>query len=495
MESGIAAAVAVVRPKRHCWECLRRRLVCDGTHPSCKRCQMSSIDCPGYGHKKPLRWVEPGKKSRKRLSKEKPAPGSSLVNLEQVNKQAQSTRESVSQHQIPRNSMAVAVPNFQPRSDANNSWILPNLQKVDQLTPNAFISNIPLEMVRDMPPAITHALACIALDHRLHQLPETDKPSIGTVTVRDRLLEHRGAALRAISELLGNAKARISDLAVGSILFFMSVDNRVSPSHWRVHYDGVTKLIQLAGGPSRLFRPIPHLQTAILSYIIMGVMGNTTSPAHNLAWPRLHLQHLDSVAVLYEHGFYPTLFCPAELFLAIVRINSLRHEVANHYFIGDSPQVKAEEILWQIQQHNPASWAASVPSGSGLITVSSIHQSAVTIYCVSSLQSLGVLPNSAALRSLLKWHKQRLGMLLKESLGSIALRHISMKFIAWPLVVFGMKANAEDRKFVKEELAHIAYDIGSYLPMLAGSVLSEFWRSEATGWDDCFQTPFIFINT
>jgi len=49
--------------KRHCWECLRRCVVCDFTEPACKRCSASDTVCPGYGDVKPtrLRWLEPGR--------------------------------------------------------------------------------------------------------------------------------------------------------------------------------------------------------------------------------------------------------------------------------------------------------------------------------------------------------------------------------------------------------------------------------------------------
>ena len=45
----------------HCWECRRRRLVCDSTKPVCKKCQLARIVCPGYDEKQPLRWLKPGK--------------------------------------------------------------------------------------------------------------------------------------------------------------------------------------------------------------------------------------------------------------------------------------------------------------------------------------------------------------------------------------------------------------------------------------------------
>ena len=71
-EHGAAAAVTPVdRP--HCWECRRRRLVCDGAQPVCTKCRSARIVCPGYADKKPLTWLAPGQvMSRTRRKK---APG------------------------------------------------------------------------------------------------------------------------------------------------------------------------------------------------------------------------------------------------------------------------------------------------------------------------------------------------------------------------------------------------------------------------------------
>ena len=42
---------------RQCWECLKRRLVCDRNVPQCKKCGKAGKECPGYGDVKPLQWV------------------------------------------------------------------------------------------------------------------------------------------------------------------------------------------------------------------------------------------------------------------------------------------------------------------------------------------------------------------------------------------------------------------------------------------------------
>ena len=65
-------ANATRKATRQCWECLKRRLVCDYTMPHCNKCVKKGRECPGYDAKKPLQWVETGKiTSRKRTKPSK----------------------------------------------------------------------------------------------------------------------------------------------------------------------------------------------------------------------------------------------------------------------------------------------------------------------------------------------------------------------------------------------------------------------------------------
>lgn len=48
----------VASPKS-CWQCAKRRLVCDLAKPGCKKCATHGVECPGY-ETKPLQWMQPG---------------------------------------------------------------------------------------------------------------------------------------------------------------------------------------------------------------------------------------------------------------------------------------------------------------------------------------------------------------------------------------------------------------------------------------------------
>lgn len=67
-------------PARHCWECLRRDIACDGTYPVCKTCAGKEVVCPGYDNTKPLRWLTPGKVTS-RTGRKKKCPSTKTGNL------------------------------------------------------------------------------------------------------------------------------------------------------------------------------------------------------------------------------------------------------------------------------------------------------------------------------------------------------------------------------------------------------------------------------
>ena len=65
---------------RQCWECFRRRLVCDRTLPLCGKCTKTGKKCPGYSDQKPLQWVEPGRVTiRPKKKKKECRPATSAI--------------------------------------------------------------------------------------------------------------------------------------------------------------------------------------------------------------------------------------------------------------------------------------------------------------------------------------------------------------------------------------------------------------------------------
>lgn len=59
---------------RQCWECSKRRLVCDCTLPHCRKCQKAGRQCSGYDDTKPLQWVQTGMVTSRRRKKKDNSP-------------------------------------------------------------------------------------------------------------------------------------------------------------------------------------------------------------------------------------------------------------------------------------------------------------------------------------------------------------------------------------------------------------------------------------
>nr|KMM71528.1 hypothetical protein CPAG_07835 [Coccidioides posadasii RMSCC 3488] len=47
-------------PSQQCYICRKRRIRCDSTKPSCKKCVSKGVECPGYSSQRPLVWLQDG---------------------------------------------------------------------------------------------------------------------------------------------------------------------------------------------------------------------------------------------------------------------------------------------------------------------------------------------------------------------------------------------------------------------------------------------------
>lgn len=226
----------------------------------------------------------------------------------------------------------------------------------------------------------------------------------------------------------------------------------------------------------------------------IAVLGNTTSPASDLT-PCSHLYELDSIIREYADTTFGFQMCPTALFGEIVEINRLRAQAAKHEATeADALSLEAYTILERIHNFSSEHWASSKPaSKEDWILIGNIYQAAVAIYCISSLQSLLVLPLTYQLRARCAAHGEILHNLLNEALVSPKIK----RFMLWPLVVLGAEATnagAEMRSFVANQLPGMGSHTGSYVPHTAKMLLERFWASGETNWDACFDRPYVFAT-
>lgn len=224
-------------------------------------------------------------------------------------------------------------------------------------------------------------------------------------------------------------------------------------------------------------------------------MGDMMSPATDLSVAPSHLEELDSLMEQYGNVAFAFQGFPVPVFAEIIKINYLRMRAAKQMPTGAVDFThEAYETLNRIQQFSPEQWAESKPSAKreDWVLLGKIHQAALALYCINSLQSLSVLPQIPFLRSCRTSHSQQLQTLLEQGLPVPSIN----LFMLWPLIVLGVEAvtgGVALRAFVQEQLPDMSRRTGMLAPLTAKNVLQRFWDSRETGWDSCFDRPCAFV--
>lgn len=235
----------------------------------------------------------------------------------------------------------------------------------------------------------------------------------------------------------------------------------------------------------------------------IAVMGDMMSPATDFSMAPSQLEELDTL--MEQYGNMPFAFqgFPVPVFAEIIKINYLRMRAAKQMPTGTMDFThEAFEILNRIQQFSPGQWAESKPSAKrdDWVLLGKIHQTALALYCINSLQSLSVLPQIPSLRGCRVSQSQQLQTLLERGLPVPSINKPSINlFMPWPLIVLGVEAvngGVAMRAFVQEQLPDMSRRTGMLAPLTAKNVLQGFWDSgetSETGWDSCFDRPYAFV--
>jgi hypothetical protein len=273
------------------------------------------------------------------------------------------------------------------------------------------------------------------------------------------------------------------------------------------------KLIALRGGFVSLFDSSIHIRPVLITFLLyvaflltsisaarlslhanarVAILGNTTSPPGsqiNLTAPLSQLPPF--ITEIYDRIF-PHVCCPPSLFQDIISINHLRFQIKNFCIGADSARAEAEKLLTRIDGFSPEDWAQPNSFHSEWLIIGTIFQSSVAVYCISSLQSLSILPTTPNFEAIRASHGDRMLLSLKVALLSQHAR----KFMLWPLVVAGvvaMEKHIWEKDWVVGQLTKLSRDNGSSLPLKAKVVLEAYWKKGKKGWDNCWDQPHAFI--
>ncbi|KXH55606.1 hypothetical protein CSAL01_10233 [Colletotrichum salicis] len=496
--------------KRRCWECQRRRLVCDSVKPVCNKCRASGIVCPGYDDRKPLTWLAPGKvtcrtrrKGRgvdkdtgaKKIMKKTPKPKRPEEPLDSEGLAKAASRIEVGGELVFHSTLRTDICDVFEAVQYYNDVFYPYTKSGHSPKSNVFIAEIPLKVVKYLPVSIAHNLVGIAYHHRMLVQKEwkNDCPSI--LHAQHRMHHHRGLSIRAINEDIANPKTQSSDVVLtGVILLLQSEINACITPHWRHHVDGLLAMLEYRGGARKWATSATYLQAMVLSFMIVMTSANTTSPPHDQVTICPQDEFMDLIQKFYPLGLHPHIPCPIPLFLEISRINHLRAEVSKEHeaMNKSTANAVAEDIVARIESFDGTDCDSFYEDRYHRDLIASIFHSAVAVFCISSLQSVGALPKVHRLTMLRTMHGNRLYSLMEETRNHPQVR----KSVQWPLVVAGIEASVrvDKRRLVGELYLEQAKDIATPLPMHAKNVLRTFWDGGVTDWDACFDQPYAFVS-
>ncbi|KAK2609262.1 hypothetical protein QQS21_002197 [Conoideocrella luteorostrata] len=482
--------------RRHCWECRRRCVVCDFAEPACKRCSRAGIACPGYGERKPLRyrWLTPGIVTS-RGQKANKGILQTNVDDKQPFSDARSSSKFHGAMMFPRYQLTTDLCALGDAVKYFNSCIYHELLPLHELGPNPFVYPIVpshLQRAATLPNHLRFSLVCTALSHRINRTRHDPHHR----HLLQTFYEYRGIVIRSLRDDARLKQSHMSDWFIAGVVSLLLIDLQHGVSTvWQSHIRAVQALITLRGGIEPLARS-GKLDSLLLCFIGISVLGNTTCPASDIVLTDQHRKELEFMVDKFGSTTFAFQMCPASLFAEITRINSLRMRARKSHNPSTLQQdmvFEAHSILRRIGDFSPSEWVKSKPSGtSPWQTLGFICKSATALYCILSLQSALLLPCTQHLARLLDEHAQALYALLQEAISVSSIKRL----VLWPLIVLGVEAAERDgwhmQIFVRRQLVEMSSYLGSHAPLAAKALLEKFWTSGETKWDLCFDRAYAF---
>ncbi|KID96146.1 C6 zinc finger domain protein, partial [Metarhizium majus ARSEF 297] len=468
---------------KQCWECRKRRLVCDFERPACIKCRDRGVQCPGYDHK-PLRWVAPGEiRSKKRKAQQR-----SVDN------------RVISPDLLATNKRACDNPFFVPPAAA--AYIIP---------------------------AIAEIVISSALGHRIlqsRQCSTSDRVALAT-----RLQHHRGLAIRLIADVLATDGTRTSDEMLACVLVFLVAEIQQSISScWRQHVDAAWTIINSRGGLGDLIHSHAQFCHLFRYFTIIDVFGATTSPPLDVGRARRQLDVLPVLPMLYRDGLQTCVPCPPEFLGHVILVNYFRAQLygpaaeqkKNHLFAAAGATLQKicdfsvhqwvdDTVLPSLlmddaeEAREHASLASSQTKGRRCIwlALTSAFKSAIALYCISTVfdgRTYESGDDGTACNALTSCSDVRMFHVetLRTNLQTVASddRGQLRKFTIWLLVVLGVVTDPSDetsKRFITGELKWISGHVGISSPLIAIEVLEKIWQTcrtradkKGVGWDGHF---------
>lgn len=154
--------------------------------------------------------------------------------------------------------------------------------------------------------------------------------------------------------------------------------------------------------------------------------------------------------------------------------------------------LRATDLLSQIRYFSVNDWAQPGDDFDDWLAIGSVYKYATAVYCIMSLQDLGLLPMTTQLIAQL----ERYGDLLVAHLKTVCARPRLYRFALWPLAIAGAEAGYRGearRKWIDDCCESLAQSLGTNCPFNVRVVMRRYWNVGKPGWEECFNRPLAFM--
>ncbi|KAJ3496267.1 hypothetical protein NLG97_g2785 [Lecanicillium saksenae] len=360
----------------------------------------------------------------------------------------------------------------------SNSWIYP-------IGP----SHVQTGMQR--PDHVRFMLFGMTLGHRINQTQDRHQQQV----LAKQYLKYRGHVIRSLTAAINTERDRPSDLILVGIMSLLLTDAQHGVSlDSRCHIEAIARIILLRGGIGAVAKSQP-LDAMLICFLSTAIFANTSTPAEALFMTEAQIMGVKELTAKFRDRTFMFSSCPAVLFACIANLNHLRYRASHRQSLRpDNIHDEAMDILKRVESFCPSQWSNGRPASTpDWELIGAIYQSAVALFCISSMQSLSVFAKTAALAAQSTCFRHHLQSLLRTALQSAKIQ----RYLFWPLLVLGVDSARDGdamRAFVKREMLRMSSHIGTCVPIIAQDVLVRFWTSGETHWDACFDRPYTFAT-
>ncbi|GKT43476.1 uncharacterized protein ColSpa_03657 [Colletotrichum spaethianum] len=483
-----------------CWRCRKKRLRCDSSHPSCRKCLLAEAECPGYGDKRPIAWRSPLVPTDKGIVrirdpenvKKRSAPASVLGIV------CRSPRTAGSEMELKIATDAMEyylVPYSIIRSPYQVSP--PQVIELAEYLRNAFISIAALHRHVSGEPSLVFKLspsndggAQPAIRSRARAAATTPEDSelsrlVAAGDFKSVYFATQAGALKALGEELRTYRpdeptdAFSPSILVGIMVMLSSQFSAYAP--WQFHVDGAWGQVQAHGGFDVVARMDVELCRLLQHFAVFDIFGMTTHRFTAVSAQTV-VRRASSYASVFENFNVkvrnPWQLVPNDLAKILIRINVVR---AN-YALSLNAKSRLEglhDVLDFLDGSCPDDWAAETLTTAAVWlkpsrlsedrqtkdawrALMAAYHSAAILYAISSLTVFGgnLMSEAAwgpasflerrmnAYRAVLsslrvlfdqRARRQRHGTVDSQSpiATSAGLLH---KFVIWPMVIAGTQS-------------------------------------------------------